>query len=105
MDAIGGPADRIFHSVNNSWKNCQDILADNKELIPEFYLGDGSFLLNSTRADLGLDHMGEPVGDVSLPDWAGQNSTEFVMKMRMALESNSVSMALPKWIDMVFGNL
>ena len=49
--------------------------------------------------------MGDPVGDVSLPDWAGENCTEFVMKMRMALESNSVSMAIPKWIDMVFGNL
>ena len=53
MDALGGPADRIFHSVNNSWKNCMDILSDNKELTPEFYLGDGSFLLNSTGADLG----------------------------------------------------
>ena len=49
--------------------------------------------------------MGEPVGDVSLPDWAGESPPEFVLKMRMALESNSVSMALPKWIDMVFGSL
>ena len=80
-------------------------MSDNKELIPEFYLGDGSFLLNTTRADLGLDHMGEPGGDVSLPDWAGESPQEFILKMRMALESNSVSMALPKWIDMVFGSL
>jgi len=53
MDALGGPPDRIFYSINNSWKNCIDILSDNKELTPEFYLGDGSFLLNSTGADLG----------------------------------------------------
>ena len=59
MDVLGCPSDRIFHSVNNSWKNCMDILNDNKELIPEFYIGDGSFLLNSSRADLGTDHMGE----------------------------------------------
>ena len=104
MDALGGPADRIFHSVNNSWKNCNDILSDNKELTPEFYLGDGTFLLNSTGADLGLDHMGDPVSDVALPDWAS-SPTDFVLKMRMALESNSVSMALPKWIDLVFGHL
>ena len=104
MDALGGPADRIFHSVNNSWKNCHDILSDNKELTPEFYLGDGTFLLNSTGADLGLDHMGDPVSDVALPDWAS-SPTDFVLKMRMALESNSVSMALPKWIDLVFGHL
>ena len=94
----------IFHSVNNTWKNCLDILSDNKELIPEFYIGDGSFLINSTSADLGVDHMGEPVGNVTLPDWAS-SPANFVLKMRMALESNSVSQSLPKWIDLVFGHL
>ena len=100
MDALGGPADRIFHSINNSWKNCTDILSDNKELIPEFYLGDGSFLLNTTGADLGSNHMGEQVGDVALPDWAS-SPNDLIIKLRMALESNSVSMALPKWIDLI----
>lgn len=104
MSPLGGPVDNIFHSVNNTWKNCMDVLSDNKELTPEFYLGDGSFLLNQRNADLGLDHMGEPVGHVVLPDWA-HSPQDFVLKMRMALESNSVSMALPKWIDMVFGHL
>lgn len=104
MDALGGPADRIFHSVNNSWKNGLDVLSDNKEMIPEFYIGDGSFLINSTGADLGSDHMSEQVSDVSLPDWATSPS-DFVMKMRMALESNSVTMQLPKWIDLIFGHL
>ena len=103
MDALGGPADRIFHSINNSWKNCTDILSDNKELIPEFYLGDGSFLLNTTGADLGSNHMGEQVGDVALPDWAS-SPNDLIIKLRMALESNSVSMALPKWIDLIFGH-
>ena len=104
MDALGGPSDRIFHSVNNSWKNCLDVLSDNKELIPEFYIGDGSFLLNQTGADLGTDHMGDPVGNVSLPDWAA-SPTDFVLKLRMALESNSATMGLPKWIDLIFGHL
>lgn len=104
MDVLGGPSDRIFHSINNSWKNCMDILSDNKELIPEFYLGDGSFLLNTSGADLGTNHMGDQVGDVSLPDWA-ESPQDLVLKLRMALESNSVTMALPKWIDLVFGNL
>ena len=104
MDVLGGPSDRIFHSINNSWKNCMDILSDNKELIPEFYLGDGSFLLNSSGADLGTNHMGDQVADVSLPDWA-ESPQDLVLKLRMALESNSVTMALPKWIDLVFGNL
>ena len=70
MDALGGPADRIFHSVNNAWRNCLDVLSDNKELIPEFYIGDGSFLTNVYGADLGKNHLGEQGGDVALPDWA-----------------------------------
>jgi len=48
--------------------------------------------------------MGELVGDVALPDWA-KNTQDFILKMRMALESNSVSIALPKWIDLIFGHL
>ena len=41
---------------------------------------------------------------MSLPDWAS-DPQDFVLKMRMALESNSVSMNLPKWIDLIFGHL
>ena len=33
-------------------------LSDNKELTPEFYIGDGSFLINSQDADLGDNHLG-----------------------------------------------
>ena len=91
MDALGGPPDRIFHCVNNSWNNCLNVLADNKELIPEFYLGDGSFLTNMYGADLGKDHLGQQGADVALPDWAS-SPQDFIFKMRMALESNTVSM-------------
>ena len=69
-DAFGGPPDRIFHDINNTWQNQMKHLSDNKELIPEFYLGDGSFLINSYDADLGDNHLGQKGGDVSLPDWA-----------------------------------
>ena len=78
-------------------------LSDDKELIPEFYFGDGSFLINSFDADLGDDHLGQKGGDVSLPDWAS-DPQDFVIKMRMALESNTVSMNIQKWIDLVFGH-
>ena len=43
------------------------VLADNKELIPEFFLGDGLFLNNINHVELGLNHLEEKVGDVSLP--------------------------------------
>lgn len=45
-DSLGGPPDRIFYDIGMSWHNGLKVLADNKELIPEFYLGDGSFLKN-----------------------------------------------------------
>jgi len=46
------------------------VLADNKELIPEFYFGDGSFLVNLNHVELGLNHLEERVNDVTLPLWA-----------------------------------
>ena len=101
-EALGGPPDRIFHDVNVSWQNCQKVLADNKELIPEFYFGDGSFLLNRSNADLSTNHVGEKVGNVGLPDWA-PTATMFIIKMREALESSHVSRHLHKWIDLIFG--
>ena len=57
------------------------VLADNKELIPEFFLGDGLFLYNLNNVELGLNHLEEKVGDVSLPPWA-KNVEEFMMKNR-----------------------
>ncbi len=67
-DGYGGPPDRIFHDLSLSWYNgCMKVLADNKELIPEFFLGDGLFLNNINHVELGLNHLEEKVGDVSLP--------------------------------------
>lgn len=66
------------------------MLSDNKELIPEFYLGDGSFLVNHLQAELGENHLGLKVDDVELPEWAS-NPADFVLKMRMALESNTTN--------------
>jgi Beige/BEACH domain len=57
------------------------VLADNKELIPEFFLGDGLFLSNLNNVELGLNHLEEKVGDVSLPPWA-KNVEDFMMKNR-----------------------
>ena len=44
--SYGGPKDNIFFSISMSWYNCLNTLSDNKEMIPEFFFGDGSFLKN-----------------------------------------------------------
>jgi hypothetical protein len=99
---VGGPPDKIFHDINISWQNVLSALSDNKELTPEFYFGDGSFMKNRHNLDLGTNHLGEPVHDVSLPSWAISHQ-DFVLKNRFALESNHASSNLHKWIDLVFG--
>jgi factor associated with neutral sphingomyelinase activation len=43
-ESYGGPPDRIFFDIGMSWHNGLKALADNKELTPEFFFGDGSFL-------------------------------------------------------------
>jgi len=40
---------------------------------------------------------------VILPRWAHNSPTEFITKMRAALESQYVSENLHKWIDLIFG--
>jgi factor associated with neutral sphingomyelinase activation len=70
-EGYGGPPDRVFHDVSLSWLGgCMKVLADNKELIPEFYFGDGSFLVNLNQVELGLNHLEERVNDVTVPLWA-----------------------------------
>lgn len=81
------------------------MLADNKELIPEFYLGDGLFLKNINYVELGLNHLEEKVNDVTLPPWAHGSHFDYILKNREALESNYVSANLHKWIELVFGYL
>jgi factor associated with neutral sphingomyelinase activation len=64
-----------------SWYNGLKVLADNKELIPEFYFGDGLFLQNHSKLELGLNHIEEKVSDVTLPAWASSHS-DFILKNR-----------------------
>ena len=98
--------------------------SDVKELIPEFYdtsnfdhyayYSDeilnptqryelGSFLKNNLELELGVRQDGNRVNHVLLPKWANNSYTEFIVKMREALESSYVSENLHKWIDLIFG--
>lgn len=62
-------ADRMFHSVGESWRNCLNNPSDLKELVPEFfYLPE--FLRNARGLRLGARQSGEVLDDVVLPPWA-----------------------------------
>nr|XP_020480680.1 protein FAN [Monopterus albus] len=94
--------DRIFNSICETWKNCLEGATDFKELIPEFYGNDCSFLENKLCLDLGRRQNGRLVGDIILPPWAS-DASDFLEKHRAALESQYVSEHLHEWIDLVFG--
>ncbi|CAJ0953319.1 unnamed protein product [Ranitomeya imitator] len=95
-------ADRMFNSIAETWRNCLDGVTDFKELIPEFYGSDGTFLLNSLNLDLGKRQGGKLVDDVDIPPWAS-DVDDFLRKNREALESQYVSDHLHQWIDLIFG--
>ena len=95
--------DRMFHSVAGAWANVTTNQADVKELVPQFYSGDGAFLVNHKALDFGRrESDGQRVGDVVLPPWAA-SPADFVRQLRAALESDAVSRQLHAWIDLVFG--
>jgi hypothetical protein len=94
-------ADRTFHSVATSWKNCQRDTSDVKELIPEFFYLPEMFM-NLNEFNLGLTQDKQRVNDVELPKWA-KNAHDFVRINRLALESEFVSCQIHQWIDLIFG--
>ncbi|CAH1776878.1 unnamed protein product [Owenia fusiformis] len=94
-------ADRTFHSIAQSWKNCQRDTSDVKELIPEFfYLPD--MFVNNNSYKLGKMDDGVSVDNVELPPWA-KTPEDFVRINRMALETEFISCQLHHWIDLIFG--
>uniref|UniRef100_A0AC35TXP6 Neurobeachin n=1 Tax=Rhabditophanes sp. KR3021 TaxID=114890 RepID=A0AC35TXP6_9BILA len=95
-------SDRLFHSMEQAWENCQKNPQDVKELIPElFYLPE--MFRNSNGYDLGKRDDGTLVNEVILPPWANGSPEKFVQIHREALESDLVSCQLNQWIDLIFG--
>ncbi|XP_052232540.1 protein FAN-like isoform X2 [Dreissena polymorpha] len=94
--------DRMFNSLWDLWQNCLHGAADFKELIPEFYQGNGEFMINSGVCNFGVRQDGRPVGNVDLPPWAASPS-DCIHKLREALESDHVSRHINEWIDLIFG--
>uniref|UniRef100_A0A0A9DC66 BEACH domain-containing protein n=1 Tax=Arundo donax TaxID=35708 RepID=A0A0A9DC66_ARUDO len=95
-------ADRLFQSIESTYRNCLSNTSDVKELIPEFFYMP-EFLENSNSYHLGVKQDGEPLRDVGLPPWAKGSPEEFIHINREALESEYVSSNLHHWIDLIFG--
>jgi len=94
--------DRLFHSLEESFKGATEEISDVRELVPEFFcLPD--FLANKEKLDFGVTQSGYRVHHVTTPKWCGQSPYRFVTMMRTALESEFVSRALHNWIDLIFG--
>jgi len=94
--------DRLFNSVQSTWKMCTTNLSEVKELTPEFY-SNPHFLTNHNDFHFGSTQEKRQVGDVILPPWAHNDPEIFIAKMREALESDYVSACLHGWIDLIFG--
>eukprot|EP00434_Breviolum_minutum_P003767 symbB.v1.2.003316.t1/scaffold187.1/size278738/1 len=89
---------RLFRSVKDSWDAVQESTTSLMELIPEFFVLPAQWLENSLQ----IVTPERPLGDVELPRWAS-SVTDFICKLRAALESEEVSQMLPNWIDLIFG--
>ncbi|CAI5738066.1 unnamed protein product [Peronospora destructor] len=94
--------DRLFFSIQETWHMCNSQMSEVKELTPEFFASDGTFLRNRNGYALGKRHDQKAVEDVQLPKWA-TTPEEFVRIHRAALESEYVSSHLHSWIDLIFG--
>ena len=94
---------RIFDSIPDCWCSVCTGPADVKELIPQFYYGDGAFLVGSTSLPLGTKGDGSRVRrEVQLPAWAS-SPKHFMELHRRALEGEYTSQNINNWIDLIFG--
>ncbi|ETW10340.1 hypothetical protein H310_00664 [Aphanomyces invadans] len=95
-------ADRLFHSIADTWANCLTDTSDLKELTPEWFYST-AFLHNHSNIELGTRQNGVQLHDVVLPPYAA-SPHDFIAKHMQALESDYVSQHIHLWIDLVFGN-
>ena len=95
--------DRLFKSILDDWTNVMENPTSVKQLIPQFYQKDISFLKNLLNLDLGVTQNKKRVKDVELPPWAKGDPRLFLKLMRDALQSDYVSDNLHFWIDIIFG--
>lgn len=94
--------DRLFVNIAESWHSASaSNQADLKELIPQFFC-TFEYLTNMNNIPLSVRTDGTDLANVILPVWA-KSPKEFMVICRRVLESPSVALQLPDWIDLVFG--
>ena len=59
-DGLGVATDRCFLSLADTWRSSTSLPTDVKELIPQFYSSDPSFLLNAQGTHFGTRSSGQP---------------------------------------------
>ena len=94
--------DRLFFSINHTFKNAMEEMSDVRELIPEFY-SLPELMINMNKLDLGISQTGERVNNVYIPKWARGNPYFFVYVLAKLLESSPITLQLKNWIDLIFG--
>ena len=100
-------ADRLFFSLQESFKGATEEISDVRELTPEFYYCP-EFLLNLENHDFGIQQTGNRVHNVKLPLWSqkplnNSNPYNFIKMHRELLEDEYVSENINNWIDLIFG--
>ena len=92
--------DRMFLSIEQSFKSSTSQKTDVRELIPEFFYLPEMFI-NTNKLNLGFQEDGQEVNDVITP--CNNNPYDFTMMMRNTLENDEVSNKINNWIDIIFG--
>lgn len=100
-------ADRLFFSLQESFKGATEEISDVRELIPEFFYCP-EFLLNLENSNFGVQQTGNRVHNVKLPLWSykpldNSNPYNFIKMHREFLEGEYVSENINNWIDLIFG--
>jgi hypothetical protein len=96
--------ERVFFSVIKHFHNVTHNVQDVKEPIPEFFYFP-EMLINNNR--IGFSETSSDnwrLDYVELPKWAKNNPFVFVYIQTKILESEQVSQAIHKWIDLIFGS-
>ena len=98
--------ERQFLSIINSWNNCMNEATDVRELIPEFFFLPEMFInfnkINFLNEKINEENMND-IDNFEYSKWSKNNPNLFIIKNRLALESDYVSDNLNEWIDLIFG--
>ena len=94
--------DRLFISVQSSYKGSTTHKGDVRELIPEFY-SIPEIYYNINNYDMGIRRNKEKVNNVKCPLWSEDDPYKFLSIINLAFESDYVSFNINNWIDLIYG--